>query len=87
MARKGSKSKVDLDVSDHHLVPVHEILPSKEGLKAVKEAGFTPANLPKIFSDDPAIKRQGPEAGDIVKIIRSSPTAGKLVIYRLVVER
>jgi len=87
MARKGSKSKVNIDVSDHHLVPLHEVLPIKEGLKAVKEAGFKPASLPKIFSDDPAIKRMGPEPGDIVKVIRSSPTAGKLVIYRLVVER
>jgi DNA-directed RNA polymerase subunit H len=56
-------------------------------LKAIKDLGFAPSSLPKIFVDDPSIRRMNPEAGDIVMIIRSSPTAGKLVIYRLVVER
>lgn len=41
--------------------------------------------LPKIQSGDPAIKELNAEVGNIIKITRDSPTAGKAFYYRVVI--
>jgi DNA-directed RNA polymerase subunit H len=42
--------------------------------------------LPKIRSNDPAAKVINAQPGQIVRITRNSPTAGKAVAFRLTVE-
>jgi len=84
---KRSKGAMDIDISGHHLVPRHEVVDRKTAKGIIEDLGVEPANLPKIFTDDPAIRRLDLMPGDIVKVTRSSRTAGKTVIYRLVVER
>ena len=42
--------------------------------------------LPKILIGDPAVQLLGAKIGDVVKIIRDSPTAGKYVTYRYCIE-
>ncbi|MFQ6068279.1 MAG: DNA-directed RNA polymerase subunit H [Candidatus Bathyarchaeia archaeon] len=71
---------------DHELVPKHEILPPSEREKLLTKYRVQPYQLPKIKTSDPAVKAIGAKAGDIVKIIRNSATAGKYVAYRYVVE-
>jgi DNA-directed RNA polymerase subunit H len=49
-------------------------------------------NLPKILITDPVVSlMEAPQRpvmpGDVVKIIRKSPTAGTAVAYRVVVQR
>ena len=71
---------------EHTLVPKHEILTPEEKEKMLMEYRVRPYQLPQIRSSDPAAKAIGARPGDIVRIIRESPTAGKYVSYRYVVE-
>jgi len=71
---------------EHTLVPKHEILTHEEKEKVLMEYRVRPYQLPQIRSSDPAAKAIGARPGDIVRIIRESPTAGKYVSYRYVVE-
>jgi len=45
-----------------------------------------PDQLPRILATDPAVISTGAKPGQIVKIIRKSPTAKYATAYRLVVE-
>ena len=40
--------------------------------------------MPMISIKDPAIKELNPEIGDVVKIVRDSPTEKDAVFYRIV---
>lgn len=74
------------NIFDHILVPKHEIVKSEEKKKLLLEYRVQPYQLPRLKASDPAAKAIGAKPGDIVKIIRDSPTAGKYVSYRYVVE-
>jgi DNA-directed RNA polymerase subunit H len=67
------------------LVPEHIILSKKEKIKLLKELNIKPHQLPWILVSDPVCKRIGAKPGDVIMIIRKSPTAGKTVAYRYVV--
>jgi len=71
---------------EHELVPKHELLTPEEKMKILTEYRVQPYHLPQIRAADPAAKAIGARPGDIVRIIRKSPTAGKYVSYRYVVE-
>lgn len=74
------------DILNHELVPEHIILSKSEAEKIIKELNIHPEQLPKIKKDDPVVKAIEAKPGDILKIIRKSPTAGKFITYRLVLE-
>lgn len=74
------------NIFDHILVPKHEIVPPEEREKLLQKYRVQPYQLPRLKASDPAVKAIGAKPGDIVKIIRDSPTAGKYVSYRHVVE-
>jgi DNA-directed RNA polymerase subunit H len=74
------------NIFDHELVPKHEILSPEEREKLLGKYKVEPYQLPKIRTSDPAVKAVGAGAGDIVRIIRKSDTAGKYLAYRYVVE-
>ncbi len=74
------------DIFDQKLVPRHEILPQEEREKLLAQYRVQPYQLPRIKTSDPAVKAIGARAGEIVKIIRDSATAGKYIAYRYVVE-
>jgi DNA-directed RNA polymerase subunit H len=73
-------------VKDHELVPEHALLPPEEGEEVLRKYGVEASQLPKIHVDDPAAKEIGAKVGDIIKIIRRSPTAKQSIFYRLVID-
>jgi DNA-directed RNA polymerase subunit H len=83
---KEKKSQTAFKVTDHILVPEHEILSKEESQKILKEYNVELYQLPKILVTDPCAKMLGAKPGNIIKITRKSKTAGKAVAYRVVVE-
>ena len=73
-------------VKDHVLVPKHAKI-SDKGKKALF-ANYTIDStlLPKISIHDPAVADLGVKPGDVIKIVRKSPTAGEVVFYRGVID-
>jgi len=74
------------NIFDHSIVPKHEIMTPEEKQKLLDEYRVKPYQLPRIHASDPAAKAIGARPGEIVRIIRNSPTAGKYIAYRYVVE-
>jgi len=81
-ARK--KPSLEIDISKHVLVPKHSKLSEKEKKELMKKFSLDFNQMPKILISDPAIKDLGCQHGDIIKIERKSPTAGKTYFYRVV---
>jgi len=84
--KKTSKAKDFSFVGKHILVPKHSKVSEKEKKELFSNYHIDMEHLPKIFTDDPAIQELDVKPGDIVKIIRKSPTAGEIVFYRTVIE-
>jgi len=80
----------EFNVLEHELVPEHYLLKSEEAEKMLSELKLTKDQLPKIRLSDPCVvvldKISGAVSeGQIVKVVRRSPTNGVSVCYRLVV--
>ncbi len=73
-------------VPDHVYIPKHEIMTKKEAEEVLKKFNCKPTELPLIFVNDPAIIVLGVKPGDMIKISRTSGTAGESIYYRYVVE-
>lgn len=74
------------NIFEHVLVPKHEIVGEEEREKLLAQYRVQPYQLPKIKASDPAAKVIDAKPGDIVRITRDSPTAGKYTSYRYVIE-
>ncbi len=84
--RSAKKAVREINVMEHYLVPRHRVLSKEEAEQVLKKYGITPYQLPYILVSDPVVKALNAKPGDIIEIIRDSPTAGKAVYYRLVVK-
>jgi len=74
------------NIFEHAQVPKHEIVSQEEREKVLNEYRVQPYQLPRLKASDPAAKVIDAKPGDIVRITRDSPTAGKYISYRYVVE-
>jgi DNA-directed RNA polymerase subunit H len=74
------------DLFEHELVPMHVIAAEDEVQLVLDHYGIEKNQLPRIFRDDPAVRVLGARPGQVVRIERDSPTAGKSFYYRLVVD-
>jgi len=73
------------DVSKHVLVPKHTKVSEKEKKELFEKYALDLENLPRIYKSDPAILTLDVKEGDIIKIVRKSPTTGEATFYRRVV--
>jgi DNA-directed RNA polymerase subunit H len=73
-------------IFDHLLVPEHVLLKQEDVERVLKKYRIKPYQLPKIRASDPAARAIDAAPGDLIKVIRKSPTAGEAVSYRYVVE-
>ncbi len=76
----------EFDIGQHVLVPKHEILSKEKAKEVLERYKISPHQLPLIKSSDPVVKAIGAKPGDILKITRDSPTAGRAIAYRFVIE-
>jgi len=79
------RKKPKLVIKKHVLMPEHSKLSEKEKQKILEKYKITLQNLPKILSSDAALQTLKVKPGDVIKIIRKSPTAGTCVFYRCVI--
>ncbi len=88
VAKKTKKEEVleEPKVTDHFLVPKHEILSADEKQQILSEYNATEDQFPFLFNTDPVVKEIGAMPGDMIKITRISDTAGETLYYRFVVE-
>lgn len=70
---------------EHALIPKHKKISDKDKKDLLERYNITLNDLPTIFKSDPALIGFDVEVGDIIKIERQSPTAGKTQFYRGVV--
>ncbi|MEM2239080.1 MAG: DNA-directed RNA polymerase subunit H [Candidatus Bathyarchaeia archaeon] len=80
-----AQQKVKLDIFRHELVPKHSILVKDEVDELLRRYHIEKYQLPRIRVRDPAAVLIGAKPGDVIRIVRRSPTAGLSVYYRFVV--
>jgi DNA-directed RNA polymerase subunit H len=73
-------------VKDHELVPEHVLLSPEEGEAVLRTYGIGAPQLPKIHVNDPVAKEIGAKVGEIIRVVRRSPTAKQSIFYRLVID-
>lgn len=73
------------DISQHELVPLHVKLNDDEKQKVLEELNISEKQLPAINEKDVMVKKLNAQVGDLIKIIRKSPTNKESVYYRVVV--
>ena len=75
----------EFNIIKHSLVPEHIKLSDEEKKSLLEEYNVKLNQLPAILKSDVAIQPLDPEVGDIVKVVRNSPTNIKQDTYRVVV--
>ena len=74
-----------VNITHHELVPRHVLLSKAEKAALLKRYRLKETQLPRILTKDPVARYLGLKRTDVVKIIRTSETAGRYASYRLCV--
>lgn len=72
------------DIISNEYQPKFELLSPKEMEMVKREYHVTDYTTEKILKSDPVVKYFALRKGDIIRIIRPSPTSGKAIAYRIV---
>lgn len=77
-------AELQYNVSKHVLVPPHEAIRDEAEIDRIVAEHLAKSrfHFPLIFSTDPMARYLGLKHGQIVRIIRVSPSAGRYVLYR-----
>uniref|UniRef100_A0A7S0V2R5 DNA-directed RNA polymerases I, II, and III subunit RPABC1 n=1 Tax=Hemiselmis tepida TaxID=464990 RepID=A0A7S0V2R5_9CRYP len=77
-----SEAELIVNITEHNLVPKHEIISEEEARNLFKRYSIRENQLPRINKRDPISRYFGLQKNKIMKIIRSSETSGRYVTYR-----
>ena len=86
-AKKKVEKAEKTEVITHDLVPKHVLLDEEDAKLILEKYRIRPYQLPYIKISDPQARALKAKAGDIIKIIRASSTAGEAIAYRYVIEQ
>ena len=70
----------------HSLIPKHTKLSEKQKEKLLEDYKISLKELPRILKNDSALQALNVKPGEVIRITRSSLTAGEAVFYRVVVD-
>lgn len=74
------------DILQHEFVPAYRVMTSEEISELLQKYNIKRNQLPKISTSDAMAVQMELKSGDIVEILRKSPTAGEAKYYRVVVD-
>lgn len=74
-----------IDITKHEFVPQQTKLKEEETEEVLKKFNISKKQLPRILKEDPSIEKLDVKKGDVIKIIRKSPTTGEAEFYRIVI--
>lgn len=74
-----------LNITNHELVPKHIVVGEEEKAAVLAKYRIKESQLPKILVSDPVAKYLGLRPRQLVKIVRTSETAGLHVVYRIAI--
>jgi DNA-directed RNA polymerase subunit H (RpoH/RPB5) len=80
-----SLTQLLINIVEHRDVPKHEVITEVEKKELLEKYYINESNLPNILRDDPMAVYLGLTPGEIVRILRPSPTSGTYISYRICV--
>jgi len=78
------ESELLVNVTEHDLVPEHLVLTPAEKAELLARYKLKDHQLPRMQIGDTIARYYGLKKGEVIKIIRASPTSGRYVTYRIV---
>jgi DNA-directed RNA polymerase subunit H (RpoH/RPB5) len=80
-----SLNQLLINIVDHRDVPKHEVITEEEKNELLEKYHIKESNLPNILREDAMAIYLGLTPGEVVRILRPSPTSGTYETYRICV--